>query len=116
MSVEGCDDVARLELGYRFAIGKGEQTPYRKKQSIGYLTAQIDGGYVSLIGIHIAADILSGFILLAEQIIGFRKILGELSVCREIYAEFVVRIVHRDDNGVAEAFADLQPVGVRMLM
>ena len=105
--VEGRDDVARLEFGYRFAIGKGKQTPYREKQSVGDFAAQFNGGYVPLIGIHVAADVLTGFVLFAEQVIGFREFFGELTVRREVHAEFVVRVVQRDDDGVSEALADL---------
>jgi hypothetical protein len=48
----------------------------REEESIGLLSAETDCGYISLVGVHISADIVTGVVLLADEVILFCELYG----------------------------------------
>lgn len=113
MTVE-CIDLHAFLQG--IDIAKRRKRGQGKENAVGLFAAQTDGGYVSLIGIHIPADVFAVFILLTEQVVCFAEFDGLLAVRGEIHALLTLCVVQRNDNLVAEAFAHLQAIGVAVLM
>jgi hypothetical protein len=87
----------------------------RKEESIGLFSAKTNCGYVALVGIHISADVITGVVLLADEIILFCEFYGQLSIGRKIYAQLTFGVVSGHAYSIAEYICQKQTVGIRVL-
>jgi hypothetical protein len=108
--------VAGAQLDGCIAMGVAVvQRGDRKEKSIGLLTAKTNCGYVALIGIHISADVVTGVVLLADEVILFCELYGQLSVSREVNTELTFGVVGRYTNSVTKYVCQQQAVSIRVL-
>jgi hypothetical protein len=87
----------------------------RKEKSIGLLSAETNCGYVALIGIHISTDVITGVVLLADEVVLLCKLYGQLSISREVNTELTFGVVGRYTNSVTKYVCQQQAVSIRML-
>jgi hypothetical protein len=87
----------------------------RKEESVGLLSAKTNCGYVTLVGIHISADIIAGFVFFAEEFISFCELCGQLSISREVNTKLTFGIVSGYTNGVTKYVCQQQAVSIRVL-
>jgi hypothetical protein len=74
----------------------------RKEKTVRLFATKTNCGYVALVGIHISADIIAGFVFFAEEFISFCELCGQLSISREIYAQLTFSIVSRYAYGITK--------------
>ena len=70
MAIESVDYIAFLEGTY---VAKTFKASQRQKKTIAFLTPQTNSSYISLVGVHVAAAVITCIILLAKQIVDFCK-------------------------------------------
>ena len=70
MTIESIDYIAFLEGAY---VAKTFKASQRQKKTVAFLTTQTNSSYISLVGVHVAADAIASIILLAKQIVNFCK-------------------------------------------
>ena len=70
MTVESIDYIAFLEGAY---VAKTFKASQRQKKTVAFLTPQTNSSYISLAGVHVAAAVIAGIVLLAKQIVSFCK-------------------------------------------
>jgi hypothetical protein len=74
----------------------------RKEESVRLFATKTNCGYVTLVGIHISADVVAGFVFFAEEFISFCEFCGQLSISREVNTELTFGIVSGYTNGVTK--------------
>jgi hypothetical protein len=113
---ESIDYVACAKLNGSVAMSIAViQRRDREEESIGLLSAETDCGHVTLIGIHISADIIAGFVFFTEEFIFFCELCGQLSISREVNTELTFGVVGRYTNSVTKYVCQQQTVSIRVL-
>jgi hypothetical protein len=117
MSVnESIDYIACAKLNGSVAMGVAVvQCRDRKEKSIRLLATKTNCGHVSLIGIHISTDVVAGVVLLADEVILFCELYGQLSISREVNTELTFGVVGRYTNSVTKYVCQQQAVSIRVL-
>jgi hypothetical protein len=87
----------------------------RKEQTVRLLSAETDCGYVSLIGVHISTDVVTGIVLLTYEVVLLCELCGQLTVGGEVYTHLSLGIVEGYTYSITKHIRKEQTVGIRML-
>jgi predicted nucleic acid-binding Zn finger protein len=87
----------------------------REEKSIRLLTTKTNCGYISLIGVHISTDIVTGIVLLTHEVVLLCELCGQLTVSGEIYTHLSLIIIEGYTYSIAEHVRKKQTVSIWML-
>jgi hypothetical protein len=74
----------------------------REEEAIRLFTSELDSGYVTLIRVHIAADVITLCVLLTEQVISLCKLYRQLTASREVNTDLILRIGEINTDSITE--------------
>jgi hypothetical protein len=93
-------------------IGKAREG---KEKTIGLFAAEADSTNISLIGFKVASDVVASIILLADEVVLFCELYGQLTISGEIYTDFTFLIISRYTDSITKHICKKQTVGIGVL-
>jgi hypothetical protein len=97
------DDITGTKLNGSIAMSEAiVKCRNRKEQTIRLLTAEANSTNISLVGLEVASDVVAGVVLLADEVVLFRELYGQLSISREVNTELALGIISRYTDSITE--------------
>jgi hypothetical protein len=87
----------------------------REEKSIRLLATKTNSTNVSLVGVHISANVIAGAVLLTHEVVLLCELCGQLTVSREVYTHLSLMIIEGYTYSITEHVCKKQAVGIWVL-